>query len=146
MSVFPWTQSTRSSFVNDLSRAETKFESRANFQVKGCVSPELGAHALVKVSNSVGFDFGSSVICLSHLLNSDPNAVYSSVMKNVSTSIFIPFFLSECNPFVLDSFIIRWSEERSYKRKIFFAIFTFSFIFGFIDNVREFFHSEMVYS
>lgn len=86
MSVFPWTQGTRLSFVNDLARAETKFESRSQFQVKGCVSPELGAHALIKVSNSVGFDFGSSVVCLTHLLNTDPNAVYSSVMKSVSTS------------------------------------------------------------
>lgn len=52
--------------------------------MKGCASPELGAHALLKLTNRLGYEFGSSVICVSHLIQRDPMIIRSSIMKEVS--------------------------------------------------------------
>lgn len=53
------------------------------FQVKGCASPELGAHILLKLANKAGYEFGSSVVALTHLLHSDVHSLFSSVIKEV---------------------------------------------------------------
>lgn len=85
MAVFPWYQSSRASITsNALAGNETRCVSHHPYQVKGCISAELGAHALLKFTNKNGYEFGSSVVCLSHLIHTDPHTVHSSMMKDVS--------------------------------------------------------------
>lgn len=88
-SVFAWhaaATDTRRSSVATGSKKEAKFDSADRYQVRGCVSTELGAHALVKVTTRTGTELGSSVVCVTHLLHRDPTLIRSSVMKEVSAS------------------------------------------------------------
>lgn len=50
----------------------------------GCASPELGAHVLIKFTNKSGYDLGSTVVSLSHLIHTDPTAMHSTEFNNVS--------------------------------------------------------------
>ncbi len=52
--------------------------------MRGCASPELGAHVLLKFVNRAGYDLGTCVVCVSHLVNKDPHAFYSTEFTNVS--------------------------------------------------------------
>ena len=54
------------------------------YKVKGCASPELGAHVLLKFTNKSGYDLGTCVVCLSHLINKDPHTFHSTYFTNVS--------------------------------------------------------------
>lgn len=89
MAVFPWYQTSRASVTsNALVGNETRSVSYHPYQVKGCASLELGAHALLKFTNKSGYDFGSSVVCLSHLIHTDPHSIHSSILKEVSDCIY----------------------------------------------------------
>lgn len=68
-------------------KKEAKFDSVDRYQVRGCVSTELGAHALVKITTRTGTELGSSVVCVTHLLHRDPTLIRSSVMKEVSALV-----------------------------------------------------------
>lgn len=71
------------------SKKEAKFESADKFRVSGCVSVELGAHALVKFTTRTGTELGSSVVCVTHLLHRDPTLIRSSYMTEVRLSFFL---------------------------------------------------------
>jgi hypothetical protein len=89
MTQFQWYPKPTITYSNDKSsfpRNQMKFESDHKFKLKGCASYELGAHALIKFSNRLGYEFGSSVICLSHLIHKDPKAIHYSYMTDVSSS------------------------------------------------------------
>lgn len=75
----------RNSIGSVASHTQTIFGSTDSYKVKGCASVELGAHVLLKLSNKAGYEFGSSVICLNQLLHNDPNTLYSSHIKEVSS-------------------------------------------------------------
>lgn len=86
MSQFPWVAAARRGSVTS-SGNETQSFSKHMYQLKGCASAELGAHALIKFSNRNGFEFGSSVVCLSHLIHTDPHAIHSSILTDVSFGV-----------------------------------------------------------
>lgn len=71
---------------NSFGRSQMKFESDNTFKMKGCASMELGGHALLKFTNRLGYEFGSAVVCLSHLIHKDPHSLYSSYMKDIVLS------------------------------------------------------------
>lgn len=68
------------------SKKEAKFDSADKFRVSGCVSVELGAHALVKFTTRTGTELGSSVVCVTHLLHRDPTLIRSSYMTEIPLS------------------------------------------------------------
>ena len=53
-------------------------------QVTGCASPELGAHVLVKFLNASGYELGSAVLSLTHLLHTSTEEVRATQYQNVS--------------------------------------------------------------
>jgi hypothetical protein len=53
-------------------------------QVTGCASPELGAHVLLKFLNPSGYELGSAVVSLTHLLHSSTEEVHATEFSNVS--------------------------------------------------------------
>lgn len=52
-------------------------------QIFGCVSPELGAHAMLKFLNSEGEDLGSCVICLSSLMTRNLDKPKATAFRTV---------------------------------------------------------------
>lgn len=53
----------------------------------GCASPELGAHALLKFLNPSGYELGSAVVSLSHLLHTSTEEVHATQFANVSNNL-----------------------------------------------------------
>lgn len=52
----------------------------------GCASPELGAHVLLKLMNRSGYELGSAVVSLTHLLHTSTEEVRATVFPSVSAS------------------------------------------------------------
>lgn len=52
----------------------------------GCASPELGAHVLVKLMNRSGYELGSAVVSLTHLLHTSTEEVRATHFPSVSYS------------------------------------------------------------
>jgi hypothetical protein len=65
--------------------------------VTGCASPELGAHVLLKFLNRSGFELGSTVVTLSHLLHTSTEEVHATQFNSVSLFIFIFSARSACD-------------------------------------------------
>lgn len=53
-------------------------------QVTGCASPELGAHVLLKFLNRSGYELGSAVVSLTHLLHTSTEEIHATLYSNVS--------------------------------------------------------------
>jgi hypothetical protein len=89
-SVFSWhaADANRPASVtnSNSNKKEAKYVSADKYQVRGCVSSELGAHALVKVTTRTGTELGSSVVCVTHLLHRDPTLIRSSFMSKIPLS------------------------------------------------------------
>jgi hypothetical protein len=162
MTQFQWYPKPTITYANDKTsfpRNQTKFESEHRFkvsfificldqsvltaiffffQLKGCASAELGAHALVKFSNRLGYEFGSSVVCLSHLIHRDPKAIYSSYMKDVRKFIAVFIFTVLYSPILLDTALGWRTETRTDFGEIFFKIYSLGFIGRFIKRKNGF--------
>ena len=60
----------------------------------GCASPELGAHVLVKLMNRSGYELGSAVVSLTHLLHTSTEEVRATNFPSVSLFYYyFPHFL-----------------------------------------------------
>lgn len=57
------------------------------YKVTGCASPELGAHVLLKFLNRSGYELGSTVVSLSHLLHTSTEEVHATIYSNVSVGL-----------------------------------------------------------
>jgi hypothetical protein len=71
--------------------------SSSTYKVTGCASPELGAHVLVKLMNRSGYELGSAVVSLTHLLHKNTDEVHATQFNNVrfvETAVF--FLLALC--------------------------------------------------
>eukprot|EP01035_Chromulina_nebulosa_P017241 gene17241-22768_t len=76
-SVFTWHErNTRyNDTTNNTNLNEYIGQSTNDMKVSGVISPELGAHVLLKFTNKSGYDLGEAVISLSHLITSEPSMI-----------------------------------------------------------------------
>lgn len=77
-SVFEWKE-----VLNDI---EKPLQQTVNMKLSGVISPELGAHALMKFTNKTGYVLGECVVCLSHLLNPNPTYINTSKFDQIQLS------------------------------------------------------------
>eukprot|EP01034_Spumella_vulgaris_P028561 gene28561-35442_t len=85
MAVFAWPLPEQGSRKRSITGTMPIPSSKA-YKVRGCASPELGAHVLLKFTNKLGYDLGTCVVCISHLINKDAGAFYSTEFVNLQLS------------------------------------------------------------
>jgi hypothetical protein len=83
-SQFPWKEENQGLNKENLKSVGQK---TVDMKLSGVIAVELGAHALIKLKNKAGFDLGEFVICLSHLLTTDPENVMKMDVKKVSLAL-----------------------------------------------------------